>query len=673
MKKKLALTDRLAQLQSWRHNMNMQITRVGDALRGHGFATPKVEGTLERVSMRAAAERVTVVFIAEIARGKSELVNAMFFTDLGRRLLPTGLGRTTRCVTEIRFDRDIKTSIRLLPIETRESPRTFAELAADPSMWTTVLFDADNGESTARALATLSETRRISLVDAVAWGLLGDGVPKATDEDGVKTALVPRWRHAIVNFPHPLLDAGLVILDTPSLSWFAAEPELARQRVRHADGVALILDVTEGVTPRDFAVWREHLDGAKTEAEMQFNDDARGPDNRPSQARVVVLNKIDDLEADPALSGDAAERAVLREIDQHVIDTAEKLQTEPIFIVPVSAKLGLIGKLANDHDKAIRSRLYQLERALTNNLPRDRQDALNDEIVATLSDLLENAQAALDEERFKTLGLLAELSDLRQKNEQLLATVSARTQSKQERVFNMLTELRNIKNRHLRLGEELAGVTSVDAAKEDISRAKKAIVASLAPATTLDAVEQYFRLSDEKIDAIDVKVAEIRDQFINLGERLKTDFGIRDTERFNVAPFPTQRFHTEVFKVREEALVEFGKASTVLMTRGSTLARQFDETVASRMQRVFQIAERETVTWVRGLYKSLERPLEDAYKRLEARTDSIDKVRLAEIDLAEQIAILQAQLDVIKSKHAGLADARAGLARYVGAADLNAA
>jgi hypothetical protein len=674
MKQKHALTERLAQLRSWRHNIHMQITRIGDVLRDNAFATPAIDATLDQLSARALAERVTMVFIAEIARGKSELVNAMFFTDLGRRLLPTGLGRTTRCVTEIRFDRDIKTSIRLLPIETRESPRTFAELANDPTVWTTVLFDADQPESVTRALATLSETRRISLVDAVSWGLHGDGVSALTDDDGVKTAVVPRWRHAIVNFPHPLLDAGLVILDTPSLSWFAAEPELARHRVESADGVALVLDITEGVTKRDFAVWREYLDGARSAAERKFNDDARPSEERPPQARVVVLNKIDDLDIDPDLKGDAAERALLKEIDRRVIEIADRLQTAPINVVPISAKLGLIGKLANDHDKAIKSRLYQLERALTSNLPRTRQDGLNDEIIQTLSDLLESSQAALDEERFKTLESLSELSDLRQKNQTLLSSIAARTQSRQERVFNTLSELRSIKATHLRLGEDLAGVTSVEAARRDIDRTKKAIVASLAPSSTLDAVEKYFRVTEEKLDAINLKVEEIRALFANLGNKLKSDFGIKDTARFNVAPFPTQRFHTEFNKVRDEASPEFSNATSVLMSRGSTLARQFDENVAARTVRIFEIAQRETVTWVRGLYKSLERPLEDAYRRLEARTDSIDKVRLAEIDLAEQIALLQAQLDVLKRKHGALAEARGGLERFAGKrADLDAA
>ena len=48
---------------------------------------------------------------------------------------------------------------------------------------------------------------------------------------------VPAWRHALINYPHPLLKQGLVVLDTPGLNAIGAEPELtlepAAHRARH--------------------------------------------------------------------------------------------------------------------------------------------------------------------------------------------------------------------------------------------------------------------------------------------------------------------------------------------------------------------------------------------------------------------------------------------------------
>ena len=229
MNSKHAFSDRLKELQSWRSAVAAEIQQVSTTLRETQFLRAEDALRLAKCKQAAAAERVTLVFIAEIARGKSELINAIFFSDLGRRFLPSGLGRTTRCVTELRFDRDLETGVRCLPIETRESPRSFAELSLDPSQWHCTPFDADKPKSVAAALATLSETRLVSMADAVAWGLHNEnagkpgasksGAPKSNDGAQVEVA---RWRHAIVNFPHPLLDSGLVILDTPGLAALSA-------------------------------------------------------------------------------------------------------------------------------------------------------------------------------------------------------------------------------------------------------------------------------------------------------------------------------------------------------------------------------------------------------------------------------------------------------------------
>ncbi|MEO5676289.1 MAG: hypothetical protein ABIQ84_01965 [Usitatibacter sp.] len=74
---------------------------------------------LAYLERRLASERLTIAFVAEFSRGKTELINALFFADLGTRLLPSGVGRTTLCPTEILWDPARPPSIRLLPIGTR--------------------------------------------------------------------------------------------------------------------------------------------------------------------------------------------------------------------------------------------------------------------------------------------------------------------------------------------------------------------------------------------------------------------------------------------------------------------------------------------------------------------------------------------------------------------------
>ena len=658
MNRKHVITERLANLQSWRYGLETQLARVADALREAGFMTRDTQLRIDELLLRVKRERVTIAFVAEIARGKSELINGLFFADLGCRLLPAGLGRTTCCVTELRFDRDMATGIRLLPIETRESSRRFSDLYSDLSQWRSVGFEADDATSVARALAALSETKRISLAEAVAWGLHGQGMGISAGPSGATFVEVPRWRHAIINFPHPLLDAGLVIVDTPGISALYAEPELARERLPSADALLLVLDANEGVTKPDLAIWKQHLGGGRNIREREQDEN--------TQARMVVLNKIDELKPDTATLSADDNREWLRDLDRRVKDAADLLRIDPIRVVPVSAKLGLLGKLGNDADKIVKSRLYQLERSIVENLPKGRQDSLTSEVTSTLSALLESAQAQLDQQRFQAVKGLSELGAVRAKNEKLMAALAVQTNLAHERLDATFRDLRGVKSIHTRLAEELADIVDIASANKDIQRTKLAITGSVLPSSALESCNKYFVLTEEKLDAIELKVDEIRTLFTRIGSKIRRDFDLGSVYHNDAHPFATQRFHAELLKAREKAESEFGKTSNLFIRRGSALADQFEEAIASRVLRIFEIASRETATWMRGLYATLEKPLEAIKEREGQRTTSIEKVKTAELDLAERISELQAQIDVAKQKHLILANTRQGLERHIG-------
>ena len=91
---------------------------------------------------------------------------------------------------------------------------------------------------------------------------------------------IPCWRHAVINFPHPLLQQGLVILDTPGLNAIGTEPELTLNLLPNAHAVLFILAADAGVTKTDLEVWNRHL---------------AGDDPATRAGRIVILNKIDGL------------------------------------------------------------------------------------------------------------------------------------------------------------------------------------------------------------------------------------------------------------------------------------------------------------------------------------------------------------------------------------------
>ena len=133
------------------------------------------------------------------------------------------------------------------------------------------------------ALSRVSQVKRVPVELARKYGLYGDG------EDDILAALehgdegsvdIPCWRHAVINFPHPLLQQGLVILDTPGLNAIGTEPELTLNLLPNAHALLFILAADAGVTKTDLEVWNQHL---------------AGDDPATKSGRIVILNKIDGL------------------------------------------------------------------------------------------------------------------------------------------------------------------------------------------------------------------------------------------------------------------------------------------------------------------------------------------------------------------------------------------
>jgi hypothetical protein len=91
------------------------------------------------------------------------------------------------------------------------------------------------------AFRQVSKTRRVPVEEARRYGLYDESDPDVAatvDEQGLIE--ISQWRHAIVNFPHPLLKQGLVILDTPGLNAIGTEPELTLNLIPTAHGVLYI-------------------------------------------------------------------------------------------------------------------------------------------------------------------------------------------------------------------------------------------------------------------------------------------------------------------------------------------------------------------------------------------------------------------------------------------------
>ncbi len=121
------LATRFEAYSDWRRRLSSAISGLHQWLSEQELADPQANLAIQHLLERLHQDTLVVAFVAEFSRGKSELINAIFFADFGQRLLPSSAGRTTMCPTELLYDATRAPSIRLLPIETRARTGSVAE------------------------------------------------------------------------------------------------------------------------------------------------------------------------------------------------------------------------------------------------------------------------------------------------------------------------------------------------------------------------------------------------------------------------------------------------------------------------------------------------------------------------------------------------------------------
>ncbi|UCE89861.1 MAG: GTPase, partial [Pseudomonadota bacterium] len=135
-------TDQMQAYGRWKHDLIQAVMKYQNWLDANGMNDAEVELRIFELIDALKSDHLTIAFVAEFARGKTELINAIFFSEYDRRLLPSEAGRTTMCPTELLYDSNADQSyIRLLPIETRLEDTSIQEYKKMPIHWQTIELD----------------------------------------------------------------------------------------------------------------------------------------------------------------------------------------------------------------------------------------------------------------------------------------------------------------------------------------------------------------------------------------------------------------------------------------------------------------------------------------------------------------------------------------------------
>jgi hypothetical protein len=592
-------------------------------------------GTAQRLTQARARlqdDRLSVAFVAEFSRGKSELINALFFADYGQRILPSSAGRTTMCPTELMYDPAFPPCIRLLPIDTRANNLSTSDFRDDPGAWTTLTLNLDSPGQMHDTFQQVSLTRRASVEEAKSYGLYDENDPDiVATVDAAGTVEISMWRHAIINFPHPLLKQGLVILDTPGLNAIGTEPELTLNLIPNAHAVLFILAAETGVTKSDIEVWRSHI-GA-------------GP------GRIVVLNKIDAMWDE--LKTEAANDAEIAR-QQHTV--AQTLALSPEQVFPVSAQKALVGKINGDMALLEKSRLGALETALYQELIPARQDIIRTQLSTDL-DALVSAQAVLLGARSRDMvEQLQELKSLRGKNHGVVAHMMKRIDVEKKEFDASLFKLQGTRAVFSTLSNELYTTLGMDVVQHEIDTVRNAMQSMRFTTGMRTPVRSFFDQARKNLARSEAQIAEISAMMESMYRKFSAEHGLSLALPMGLS---LARYREELNSIEAVYDKQFGTA-TLLMTSRNTVLERFFDSIASRVRRTFRAANADVEAWLKVIMSPLEAQIRQHKDQLKHRLASIQRIHDATDGLEKNISMFEARqgdLDKVRARLHQLADA----------------
>lgn len=649
----MGMQEELSAYGAWRTRVEQTIVRLRGWLFESNLGDAHNDQCIEQLTLKLRDDRLVVAFVAEFSRGKSELINAIFFGDQGTRVLPSSSGRTTMCPTELMYDAGRPACIDLLPIDTRRNTTTVADLKAQPGMWQRIALETTSTAAMQKALGRVSEQRKVAIGEAEALGFRIDlSGENGLQPDSQGMVDVPAWRHAIINLPHPLLRQGLVILDTPGLNAIGAEPELTLSLLPSAHAVLFVLGMDTGVTQSDLGVWKSHVTAA----------------GGSRQGRIAVLNKMDSL-----WDGLRSESQIESEIQRQIVSCAGTLDIPENRVFPVSAQKGLLARIQNDAQLLARSRLPLLERALVEDLLPAKRDIVGaavekdaGELITRTRDLLTSRKRGMDEQ-------LAEFSDLRGKNRGVIQYMLKRVKAEKEEFERGLERFYATRNVFSQQTNALFAHLGMDALRTRTNSTREQMEAANFSMQLRDAMNGFFADVRDSLAKSAVSIDEIFRMMEAMYQRFSTEHDLR----LGVpVPFSVQRYEKDINRLEKAFHQQFNTWLNLLTTEKRQLTQRFFETVAVQVRKHMEVINRDVEHWLRAIMAPLENQVREHQKQLKRRLESVKRIHEATDTLEERIdelrlsvGAIDQQLDELGRIDAALASAlKAPVLRVISAA-----
>jgi len=626
---KTELETQIANYQKWRDELRETIEAYQAWLEGHGHADIRRSLRIYDLVESLRNDRIMLAFLAEFSRGKTELINAMFFSGYGKRLLPSDIGRTTMCPTEIFYDGSEEPYIRLLPIETRNGEDGIGALKHRPVEWVQIKLDVDSQEDMAAAMAKLADVKTVTVEEASALGLLDDSEFLTTTviKKNAGKVEIPCWRHAMINFPHPLLKSGLVVLDTPGVNALGTEPELTLSMIPSAHAVLFLLALDTGVTKSDLHVWQQYV---------------RDYVSR----RVAVLNKV-DLAWDELKS----QREIDAGIERQLQETAQTLDIPRDHVIALSAQKALLARIREDAELLKKSGIEQLERLIADEIIPAKQQILRAAVSREVGGMVESSLQTLISQRDSGRSELVEMSKLSGKNRDIAKTLLTKFEEDKAKYGRHMESFKASLATVTRQGQVLLNTMSDERLGEMLAKSSQAMEESWTTAGLMRSMQSLFETFSQQAEKILSFSAETRGFVENVYSQFHKQYGF---QKISSPPLNLERHILRMHTLEQRTEAFCKNPVNVLGREKRFVIRRFHAELVGQGMQLFRDVRADLDSWLKGALNPLSMQLREHQKLLEARVDGLRKIAGDVNALQERVRYLQKQQQQVTTQIADL-------------------
>ncbi|MET1257139.1 dynamin family protein [Aliikangiella maris] len=595
-------SEHIDSYDAWKSDIGKTLSRFRLWLRRNKLFSEDLDSRLFKLQESLKSEYLTLAFVGEFSRGKTELINSLFFAEYGQRILPSDAGRTTMCPTELFFDRkENRSYLRLLPIETRLETTSLTEYREMPSQWTEIPLMTNSAQEMSAALHTITQTKLVSIEQAITLGFNEAHLERS--ESDKNKVLIPAWRHARVSFPHELLKRGLCILDTPGLNALGSEPELTLKLLPQVQAIVFLLGADTGVTASDMAIWDQYI---------------KSLDKDNKLALFAVLNKVDTL-WDELSSRKKVDKAIKRMVNT----TARQLEIETSQVIPISAQKALVAKVRQDKSLLIRSQISELEHLLSSSLLENKEAVIWDSVVGEAKSLVKDAQQLLKSKSEKVFQQHDELVSLTGDNKQRIIQLIAENKKDLQTFEYRLMAIKPSQRLLERQTQILLSTIGSKVLSKEVEITLNELVASKTTIGLFRNMKQFFTAVNTIMREL-TREAELTNKMaISLYEKFSNDFGMNLLEP---KLFPAKRLSHELEEIIHHSKRLNNNLFTTFSEQSLAIKRFFSVTVTEVMN-FFKSTRQEMVNWTQNVIYPLTQQL-----KLQQKLISDHQHELAELN-----------------------------------------